>query len=133
MCEIMAHQEVPEPQGATADVFTLITRAASETAGIEDLQAFLRAATANPEEVGATLDASPWSAVAILRLRALRDLTPLGQMLVVAMIDTGSRVVLESLMSEIGQIRIEDVRAKTSTAAVVSGGPPARGDLLQLN
>ena len=94
----MAHQEVPEPQGATADVFTLITRAASETAGIEDLQAFLRAATANPEEVGATLDASPWSAVAILRLRALRDLTPLGQMLVVAMIDTGSRVVLESLM-----------------------------------
>ena len=48
--------------------------------------------------MGATLDASPWSAVAILRLRALRDLTPLGQMLVVAMIDTGSRVVLESLM-----------------------------------
>src|SRR5438034_11845011 len=99
MCEIMAHQEVPEPQGATADVFTLITRAASETAGIEDLQAFLRAATANPEEVGATLDASPWSAVAILRLRALRDLTPLGQMLVVAMIDTGSMVVLQILES----------------------------------
>src|SRR5438034_2942908 len=98
MCEIMAHQEVPEPQGATADVFTLITRAASETAGIEDLQAFLRAATANPEEVGTILDASPWSAVAILRLHALRDLTPLGKMLVVAMIDTGSSVALDSLM-----------------------------------
>src|SRR5438552_17119437 len=98
MCEIMAHQEVPEPQGATADVFTLITRAASETAGIEDLQAFLRVATANPEEVGATLDASPWSAVAIICLRALRDLTHLGQMLVLALIDPGTRDVMESLM-----------------------------------
>ncbi len=94
----MTHQEASEPQRETAEVPALITAAASETAGIEDLQAFLRAATGNPEEVKAALDASPWSAVAILRLHALRDLTPLGKMLVVAMIDTGSSVVLESLM-----------------------------------
>src|SRR5436309_14908706 len=98
MCEIMAHQEVPEPQGATADVFTLITRAASETAGIEDLQAFLRAATANPEEVAATLHASRRSAVAILRLRALRDLTPLGHTLVGPMISPVPTVALEALL-----------------------------------
>jgi hypothetical protein len=94
----MSHQEVPEPQEETAEVSDPIERAASETAAIEDLQAFLRAATRNPEEVRTALDTSPWSAVAILRLHALRDLTPLGRMLVVAMIDTGSSVVLESLM-----------------------------------
>jgi len=94
----MTHQEAPEPQGETAEVLALITAAASETAGTEDLQAFLRAAKGNPEEVGTILDASPWSAVAILRLHALRDLTPLGKMIVVAMIDTGSSVALDSLM-----------------------------------
>src|SRR5437867_324841 len=94
----MTDQEASEPQRETAEVATLITAAASETAGIEDLRAFLRAAKGNPEEVGSLLEASPWSAVAILRLHALRDLTPLGKMLVVAMIDTGSSVVLESLM-----------------------------------
>ncbi|HZZ36882.1 MAG TPA: CsgG/HfaB family protein [Caulobacteraceae bacterium] len=49
------------------------------------------------------------------------------------LVDPRTGVVLERLMSEVGQIRIEAVRAKTSTAVVTAGVTPARGDLLQLN
>jgi curli biogenesis system outer membrane secretion channel CsgG len=45
--------------------------------------------------------------------------------------DPTTGVVLDRLMSDVGDIRIDVVRPKTSTAEVVDGDPPTRGDLLQ--
>lgn len=39
--------------------------------------------------------------------------------------------VLDTLMSDVGVIRIDAVRERVSTAVIVSGDPPQRGDLLQ--
>lgn len=47
--------------------------------------------------------------------------------------DPATGVVLDVDMQKIGMIRIDGVREKLSTAAVVSGETPARGDLLKLN
>lgn len=47
--------------------------------------------------------------------------------------DPATGVVLDVDMQKIGVIRIDGVREKLSTAAVVSGKTPARGDLLKLN
>jgi curli biogenesis system outer membrane secretion channel CsgG len=47
------------------------------------------------------------------------------------LVDPNTGVVLDTLMSDIGTIRVDAVRPKTSTAAVVDGAAPARGDLLQ--
>ncbi len=47
--------------------------------------------------------------------------------------DPATGVVLEVASMKIGVIRIEGVRDKLSTAAVVSGETPVRGDLLELN
>lgn len=47
--------------------------------------------------------------------------------------DPATGVVLDVAMTKIGVIRIEGVREKLSTAAVVSGETPVRGDLLRLN
>ena len=44
--------------------------------------------------------------------------------------DPATGVVLDTLMSDIGDIRVQSVRPKVSTAVVVNGGAPARGDLL---
>ncbi len=49
------------------------------------------------------------------------------------LIDPGTGVVLETLMSDIGTIRIDTVREKVSTAVVIDGEPPARGDFLRLD
>jgi curli biogenesis system outer membrane secretion channel CsgG len=48
------------------------------------------------------------------------------------LVDPGTGVILDTLTTDIGSIRIDAVRPKTSTAVVVDGGPPARGDLLQV-
>jgi len=56
----------------------------------------------------------------VLRVRRkVKDLT-----------DPRTGVVLETLMSDVGQIKVNAVRERTSTAAVIDGGAPARGDLL---
>ena len=47
--------------------------------------------------------------------------------------DPATGVVLDVDMQKIGMIRIDGVREKLSTAAVVNGETPARGDLLKLN
>ena len=47
--------------------------------------------------------------------------------------DPATGVVLDVDMQKIGMIRIDRVREKLSTAAVVNGETPARGDLLKLN
>lgn len=47
--------------------------------------------------------------------------------------DPATGVVLDVAMEKIGTIRIDGVREKLSTAAVVSGQTPVRGDLLKLN
>jgi curli biogenesis system outer membrane secretion channel CsgG len=52
--------------------------------------------------------------------RKTRDLT-----------DPSTGEVLETLMSDIGTIRIDQVRERVSTAVVVDGETPQRGDLLQ--
>ncbi|MFI4973631.1 MAG: CsgG/HfaB family protein [Caulobacterales bacterium] len=48
------------------------------------------------------------------------------------LVDPATGVVLETIMSDVGQIRITQVRDKTSTAEVVSGPAPTRGDVLRL-
>ncbi len=75
----------------------LIDAAASESTTEEDLKAFIQAASENPAEVRALLDASPWSAASILRLHALRIPGTLGLALVLALIHTKSEVVLDSV------------------------------------
>ena len=47
--------------------------------------------------------------------------------------DPATGVVLDIAMDKIGVIRIDDVREKLSTGAVVSGETPVRGNLLRLN
>jgi len=47
------------------------------------------------------------------------------------LVDPRTGVVLDTLMTDVGTIRIQAVRPKTSTAVVVDGAPPSRGDLLQ--
>lgn len=47
--------------------------------------------------------------------------------------DPSTGLVLDIAMEKIGVIRIDGVREKLSTAAVVSGHTPVRGDLLKLN
>jgi len=47
--------------------------------------------------------------------------------------DPATGVVLDVAMEKIGVIRIDGVREKLSTATVVSGEIPVRGDLLKLN
>jgi hypothetical protein len=41
------------------------------------------------------------------------------------------RLSMSLLISDVGTIRIDAVRPKTSTAVVVTGSTPTRGDLLQ--
>lgn len=50
-----------------------------------------------------------------------------------SLVDPGTGVVLDTLFSDVGTIRIDAVRPKTSTADIIDGGAPIRGDLLQLN
>jgi curli biogenesis system outer membrane secretion channel CsgG len=45
--------------------------------------------------------------------------------------DPNTGEVLESLMSDVGQIRIDQVRERVSTAVVVGGDAPQRGDVLE--
>jgi curli biogenesis system outer membrane secretion channel CsgG len=47
------------------------------------------------------------------------------------LVDPGTGAILDTLISDIGTIRIDAVRAKTSTAVIVDGPAPLRGDLLQ--
>jgi curli biogenesis system outer membrane secretion channel CsgG len=47
------------------------------------------------------------------------------------LVDPGTGEVLDTLMSDIGTIRIDQVRPRVSSAVVVDGEPPQRGDLLQ--
>lgn len=47
--------------------------------------------------------------------------------------DPATGVVLDVVMEKIGAIRIDGVREKLSTATVVSGETPVRGNLLKLN
>jgi curli biogenesis system outer membrane secretion channel CsgG len=46
--------------------------------------------------------------------------------------DPATGVVLETLRIDVGVVRVTEVREKISVAEVVSGGPPVRGDMLQL-
>ncbi len=45
--------------------------------------------------------------------------------------DPSTGEVLDTLMSDVGTIRIDQVRPRVSSAVVVDGEPPQRGDLLQ--
>ncbi len=47
--------------------------------------------------------------------------------------DPATGMVLDVSLEKIGVIQVSGVREKLSTASVVSGGAPARGDLLRLN
>ncbi|MEJ6788226.1 CsgG/HfaB family protein [Brevundimonas sp. BR2-1] len=46
--------------------------------------------------------------------------------------DPGTGEVLDVEMARIGQVRVETVRARLSTASVVDGEPPMRGDVLRV-
>jgi curli biogenesis system outer membrane secretion channel CsgG len=46
--------------------------------------------------------------------------------------DPATGIVLETLRTDVGVVRVTEVREKVSVAEVVSGGPPVRGDMLQL-
>ena len=46
--------------------------------------------------------------------------------------DPNTGAVLDTLMADVGDIKVGEVREKVSTAAVVDGTTPQRGDLLQL-
>ena len=48
------------------------------------------------------------------------------------LVDPTTGVVLDTLMSDVGTIRVDQVRDKVSTASVVAGDTPQRGDLLQV-
>jgi hypothetical protein len=45
--------------------------------------------------------------------------------------DTG--IVLDTLLTPVGTVRIDSVRDKVSIATLLSGDPPARGDLVRLD
>jgi curli biogenesis system outer membrane secretion channel CsgG len=45
--------------------------------------------------------------------------------------DPATGVVIETLRTDIGVVRVTEVREKLSIVEVVSGGPPVRGDMLQ--
>lgn len=46
--------------------------------------------------------------------------------------DPATGLVLETLRTDVGVVKVTEVREKVSVAQSVSGGPPARGDILQL-
>lgn len=47
--------------------------------------------------------------------------------------DPGTGAVLEVEMARIGSVRVETVRARLSTASVIDGEPPTRGDVLKVD
>lgn len=47
--------------------------------------------------------------------------------------DPATGVVLEVLMTPVGTVQVQSVRGKVSIAALTSGDPPARGDLVKLD
>jgi curli biogenesis system outer membrane secretion channel CsgG len=125
-----------ESTGANVTLSTLKTTPLGQAAEVAIDQAVPKIALA--------ADHQPWSALVIetdgdtvyVNAGAEENLQA-GTLLAVRrktkdLVDPGTGVVLDTLMSDVGVIRIDDVRPKVSTASVVKGGPPARGDLLQL-
>lgn len=55
-------------------------------------------------------------------IRKVRDLT-----------DPATGVVLETITQQLGDIEVRDVHDKVSIAVLLSGAPPARGDIVRLN
>ncbi len=89
-------------------------------------------------------DRQPWSALVIevdgptvyVNAGAEENVQP-GTLLQVRrkakeLVDPGTGVVLDTLMSDVAIIRIDGVRPKVSTASVVTGATPQRGDFLGL-
>lgn len=104
-------------------------------------QAILKAV----EQIAAGMRSVPWSALVVdagdgkvyVNAGAERNVQT-GMVLNVyrkgkVFTDPATGVVLDVDMQKIGVIRVDGVREKLSTAAVVSGESPARGDLLKLN
>lgn len=94
-------------------------------------------------QIALAADRSPWRAAVIevdgptvwVNAGADQNLAA-GQVLKVRrktkeLTDPGTGEVLDTLMSDVGVIRIDQVRERVSSAAIVSGDPPERGDLLQ--
>ena len=48
------------------------------------------------------------------------------------MTDPGTGQVLDVAMDKVGTVQVDTVRDKISIAHVVSGGAPARGDMLKI-
>ena len=97
------------------------------------------------EQIADGMRKVPWSALVVeasdgkifLNAGANRNVQP-GLVLTVyrkgkVFTDPSTGEVLEADLDKIGQIRVDTVREKMSTAVVVSGENPARGDLLKLD
>lgn len=97
------------------------------------------------EQIAAGMRAMPWNALVIdasggkvyVNAGADRNIQP-GMALNVyrkgkVFTDPATGVVLDVDLAPVGVIRIDGVRERLSTAVLVSGQPPARGDILKLN
>lgn len=96
-------------------------------------------------QIAAGMNAVPWSAQVVqvtgervyVNAGADRNMQP-GAVLNVyrrgqVLTDPSTGVVLDVEMERVGTVRIDSVRDRLSTAVVVSGESPARGDLLKLD
>lgn len=97
------------------------------------------------EQIAAGMRNVPWSALVVdassskiyVNAGADRNVQPGIELHVYrkgrTLTDPSTGVVLDVEMENVGVVRIDTVRDRLSTASVVSGGPPARGDILKLD